>query len=61
MATCGACGNDFPTCYMDTVSICPKRGTTFWNDSPSYLSNIAGSSKMSSTKDKNNKRDKKKK
>ena len=41
MATCGRCGTQFPTCYMDMVSSCPKCGTTFYNDSPGMLSNVA--------------------
>ena len=41
MAICGVCGTDFPTCYMDYVSICPKCGTTFYNDSPSVLYSVA--------------------
>lgn len=58
MAKCGVCGTEFPTCYMDTVSTCPKCNTTFWNDSPHYLSNNANTTKSDNRK---NKKDLKKK
>lgn len=61
MATCSVCRTDFPTSYMDTVSICPKCGTTFWNDSPYYLSNQANPPKSVESKEKKKNRNKNKK